>query len=196
VSLQQYKSLLKRARIVLAPGLSSKEIAVVESRFGMQFPPDYRALLMDALPISGDFVDWRHGDPIAIQRQFAWPYEGICFDIEHSDFWLPEWGPRPTSLTDAFAIAAQAVQQAPVLIPICGHRYIPATPSESGNPIFSVYQTDIIYYGRDLLEYLENELSRAVYGEQRYQISEPVKVIPFWSYLVDLNNGQIVDGSV
>jgi len=196
MSLQQSKSLLKHTRIVLAPGLSSEEIAVIESRFGMHFPPDYRALLMDVLPISDDFVDWRHGDLIAIQRQFAWPYDGICFDIEHNDFWLPKWGPRPTNLTEAFAIVAHAVQQAPALIPICGHRYIPATPNESGNPIFSVYQTDIIYYGRDLLEYLENELSRAVFGEQRYQISEPVKVISFWSYLVDVNNGQIADDSV
>ena len=196
MSLQQCKSLLERAHIGLAPGMSSEEVAVVELRFGTHFPPDYRALLMDFLPISDDFVDWRGGAPIAIERQFAWPYDGICFDIEYNDFWLLEWGPRPTNLTDAFAIAAHAVRQAPVLIPICGHRYIPATPSESGNPIFSVYQTDIIYYGRDLLEYLENELSRVVFGEYRYQITEPVKVVPFWSYLVDLNNGQIDDESV
>jgi hypothetical protein len=193
MSLQQCKSLLKRANIVLAPGMSSEEIVAVESRFGMRFPPDYRALLMDVLPISGNFVDWRRGDPIAIQRQFAWPYEGICFDIEYNAFWLPEWGPRPINLTDAFAIATHAVQQAPVLIPIFGHRFIPATPSESDNPIFSVYQTDIIYYGRNLLEYLENELSLAAFGKQRYQISEPVKVIPFWSHLVDLNNGLVAD---
>ena len=77
-----------------------------------------------------------------------------------------------------------------------GHRFIPATPSESDNPIFSVYQTDIICYGRNLLEYLENELSLAAFGKQRYQISEPVKVIPFWSHLVDLNNGLVADEGV
>ena len=45
----------------------------------------------------------------------------------------------------------------PKLIPIYSSRYIPESPKETGNPVFSVYQTDIIYYGFDLLSYFENE---------------------------------------
>ena len=97
-------------------------------------------------------------------------------------------------LQDAFVIAKQAIDQAPKLIPILGHRYIPDSPQESGNPIFSVYQTDIICYGRDLEEYLGNEFGYYFFGQGRYQITKPVRSIAFWSYLVDLNNGAVDDG--
>lgn len=98
-------------------------------------------------------------------------------------------------MTAACAIAHQAIEQAPRLIPIAGHRYIPDAPAEAGNPIFSVYQTDIIYYGRDLFEYLENEFGDYFFGQKRYQITEPVKSIAFWSYLVVINDGGVEDGS-
>ncbi len=75
----------------------------------------------------------------------------MAFDIENNGFWLEAWGPKPEVLSDQLRIAKEHYDQAPKLIPIFSHRYIPATPSEIGNPIFSVYQTDIIYYGYDLL---------------------------------------------
>ena len=53
----------------------------------------------------------------------------------------------------AFAVAKRAMDAAPKLVPIAGHRFIPEAPHEEGNPVFSVHQTDIIYYGRDLAEY-------------------------------------------
>jgi hypothetical protein len=33
----------------------------------------------------------------------------------------------------------------------------PREPNEAGNPIFSVHQTDIIYYGNDLVDYFHDE---------------------------------------
>src|SRR5262249_25570279 len=157
----------------------------IEAEHGFCFPPDYRAFLMFALPVSNGFVDWRNGDRGQIHNQLSWPYEGMCFDIKHNAFWLDDaWGKRPSELTEACAIAKLAIDQAPRLIPVAGHRYIPDAPCEEGNPIFSVYQTDIIYYGRDLFEYLENEFGYYFFGHARYQISEPVKQITFWSELV------------
>ncbi|MCU0492652.1 MAG: SMI1/KNR4 family protein [Chloroflexaceae bacterium] len=160
-------------------------MAAVETRFGVRFPPDYRALLLEVLPISDGFVDWRRDDPSTIREEFDWPYEGIYGEVEHHQFWLPDWGKRPKDSTKAVTIAEQALQQVPVLIPIKGHRYIPATPNEGGNPVFSIVGLDIIYYGADLVEYLENELSSDITGTHRYHITEPVKSIPFWSSLVD-----------
>jgi hypothetical protein len=192
---QPYKTTLEHAGVVFAPGLSNHEIHQIEASYAFRFPADYRAFLMFALPISHGFVDWRHGDRAHIHQQLAWPYEGICFDIEHNNFWLRAWGPRPADLTAAFAIAHQAVAEAPTLIPVAGHRYIPDVPADAGNPIFSVYQTDIIYYGRDLLEYLENEFGYYFFGQSRYQITEPIRSIAFWSHLVAINDGQIEDGS-
>ncbi len=180
--------------MVFAPGLSDGEIQQIEDNYAFHFPPDYRAFLMFALPISNRFVDWRQGDRAKIQEQLAWPYEGMCFDIEHNNFWLRAWGPRLLDLNAAFAIARRAVEEAPTLIPIYGHRYIPATPAEIGNPIFSVWQTDIIYYGRDLFAYLEIEFGNYFSGRRRAPITEPIKPIPFWSYLVAINEGEIDDG--
>lgn len=44
-----------------------------------------------------------------------------------------------------------------MLIPVCGHRYLPAEPCSAGNPVLSVYQMDIIVYGRDLAAYFAAE---------------------------------------
>jgi hypothetical protein len=122
----------------------------------------------------------------AIRERLDFPRDGIFFDIEHNAFWLDEWGTRPAGLSDAFAIARRAVADAPVLIPICGHRYIPAEPSEPGNPVYSVHQTDIIYYGAHLMEYFQNEFGY-YFGRTGYQISENVRPIRFWSRLVEAN---------
>jgi hypothetical protein len=72
------------------------------------------------------------------------------------------------------------------LIPICSHRYIPAAPHEAGNPVFSVHQTDIIYYGADLMDYLQNEFN-FYFGRTGYAITGSPKRIPFWSELTEMN---------
>lgn len=100
------------------------------------------------------------------------------FDIRHNTFWPAAWGPRPESLEEAFQFAAQAVATAPRLIPVFGHRYIPAEPARAGNPVFSVHQTDIIVYGNDLLSYFANEF-RAV--ASWYTPPLDARPIRFWS---------------
>src|SRR5262245_5683087 len=113
MELQYYKTTLEQAGVIFAPGLSADDIHQIETSYAFRFPADYRAFLMFALPISNGFVDWRHADRAQIQQQLIWPYEGMCFDIEHNHFWLRTWGPRPTDLTVACTIAQQAVEQAP-----------------------------------------------------------------------------------
>lgn len=108
-----------------------------------------------------------------------WPLEGIIFDIENNDFWLREWGDRPASSNERAEVASAAVSHAPKLIPLISHRYIPTEPSESGNPVFSIYQTDIIYYGANLTHYFENEFGGwSALDESAY------RHIRFWSDLV------------
>lgn len=115
----------------------------------------------------------------------------MCFDIKNNSFWPSEWGDRPSSLEEAFEIARKVVKAAPTLIPITGHRYIPDRPYEPGNPVFSVYQTDVIYYGSDLFNYLENEFTYYFRGpgEYFYGMGEEVRIkdIEFWSKLVQWN---------
>src|SRR6266487_3163348 len=119
---------LASAGVKIAPGLAAEEFARVEGQFAFRFPPDLREFLSIGLPVSEPWVDWRGADEAIIRERFNWPAHGICFDIEHNQFWLDEWGPRPASLTDALRIARRAVSDAPLLIPIFSHRYLPANP--------------------------------------------------------------------
>jgi hypothetical protein len=177
---------LKRAGVEFLPGLTSPELQHIENEYEFRFPPDLRDFLMFALPISKGFINWRNRDKEEIQKRLSWPFEGICFDIEQNAFWLKEWGLKPDSLQEAFYRAHVAIEDAPKLIPIRGHRYIPDRPHERNNPIFSVYQTDIIYYGNTLPRYLENEF-RYYFGTPEYNLKGEIKTIDFWSYLVELN---------
>ena len=97
-----------------------------------------------------------------------------------------EWGSRPSDNEAAFAIARDKINAAPKLIPICGHRYIPDTPNIEGNPVFSVYQTGIIYYGSDLGNYLENEF-HYYFQTSEYFLKQPIREIELWSRLVAEN---------
>jgi hypothetical protein len=155
---------LTSRNVIFENGLTDAEVKRVEVRFGFEFPPDLRAFLQTALPVAvrskpedRSFPNWRISEPDDIVRKLTWPFEGIAFDIENNVFWLDEWGARPDKLEEALAIAQRAVADAPRLIPIYSHRYLPGEPLLAGNPILSVYQTDIIYYGHDLWDYFVNE---------------------------------------
>ncbi len=106
------------------------------------------------------------------------------FDIEHNDFWWEAWGKRPPALSEACAIAQAKVEGTPRLIPVYGHRYLPAEPASSGNPVFSVHQTDIIVYGRDLRTYLACDFGPVDWSEA---VRGNLRRIRFWSDLVDAN---------
>jgi hypothetical protein len=58
-----------------------------------------------------------------------------------------------------------------------------ASPHEAGNPVFSIFGDDAIYYGANLKDYFERE-----FGDWRVR-SRPwpnqIKYIPFWSDLVE-----------
>jgi hypothetical protein len=112
---------------------------------------------------------------------------GICFDVEHDGFWIRDWGPKPDVLQEAFQIARKLVKQAPPLIPVFSHRFLPAEPATAGNPVLSVYQTDIIYYGIDLASYFANEFEfpPASHGNG----DKSPRRIRFWSDIIDRADG-------
>jgi hypothetical protein len=172
---------LRGQGVAFGQGLTDAEVRATEDRFGFRFPPDLRSLLQAALPVSDGFPDWRHEEEGALRARLEWPLEGIWLDIEHNGFWMAEWGTRPDDLTGAKEIARRAVAAAPVLIPVYGHRYLPAEPAEAGNPVFSVVQTDIIIYGSDLGDCFRAEFRRIRLPDWPH--AEPRR-IRFWSELV------------
>ena len=73
--------------------------------------------------------------------------------------------------------------QAPKLIPIYSHRYLPIIDGEDDPPVISVVGSDIIYYGCNLSDYFNREF----FGGKG-AISIPMNNrIPFWSDIIDYN---------
>jgi len=173
-------NLLREKGVPFAEGLNCGELDSAEEYFGICFPDDYRELLHEALPVGERFPDWRRR-PDSIRRSLDWPWDGMAFDIKQNSWWSESWGSKPPSLDDSLRIAKHHFDQAPTLIPVYGHRYIPSEPVAGGNPIYSVHQMDIIYYGATLKEYLEVEFLDGA----RSTISNSFRPIRFWSDVVE-----------
>lgn len=167
-------SVLHRARLTLGPGLTDDQISEIEGRYAFRFNPDHRDVLRQVTP--DGWIDWL-GDEESVRDRLTWPIEGFLFDVERA-FWMPAWGERPARKTAAIDIARQRLTAEHTLVPITGHRYIPAAPEPSGAPVLSVYQTDVIYYGADLADYCAFEYL----GES---IGATPRPVPFWSDVVD-----------
>jgi len=165
-------------REVWANGYTSGELDAAQERYRIRFPPDLVELLLDRRPIDG--WDWRT-DGEGIRRALEHPLNGLLFDLEHNGLWWPEWGERPASADERAEVVTAVVNAAPRLIPLIAHRYIPDAPHKAGNPVFSVMQSDVIYYGANLTEYFANEFRGT------YQVG-PARRIPFWTELVERNS--------
>jgi len=183
--------LLKEKDISFDNGLTDTEIEKVNHDFGITFPSDLKLFLQTELPVSSGFVHWRYGinskkGKQEIENRLNWPLEGMLFDIKNNSFWLDKWGTKPADYNKQKKIAINELTTQPKLIPVYSHRYIASEPSEISNPIFSVYQMDIIYYGNDLMDYFSNEFNIEL-PKSFGAINEP-KQIQFWSKMVDLNS--------
>lgn len=176
--------LLKDKGIRFEKGLTDEELITIEADFNFRFPPDLQVLLCLALPVSKSFVDWRRAISsrkyeTEVLERIHWPLEGMLFDIRNNVFWNEEWGEKPELFEQQKEIAEEHFQKYPRLIPIYSHRYIPVTPYTTGNPVFSVYQMDIIYYGNGLASYFRNEFH--VKLPDYFNIPNEAKHIEFWS---------------
>lgn len=160
-------------------GLSDSELATAQVEAGVAFPPDLCELLTDTLPSGPKFPDWRNRPRDAMDTWRARLVDGIHFDVLNNDFWPSTWPARPDGPAESRELVAQRLAEVPALIPIYSHRAIPHEPLETGNPIFSVMQTDIIVYGNDLVDYLRHEFHGGSYTELA---TRPIR---FWTAMLD-----------
>jgi hypothetical protein len=65
------------------------------------------------------------------------------------------------------------------MVPIYAHRYLPAGRSTYGHRVLSIFQTDIIFYGTYLVDYIHQEFSGA--GCHIDGNWTPPPLVPFWS---------------
>jgi len=132
------------------------------------------------MPTGKHFPDWRACDEPHLNDWLNRPREGVLFDVAHNDFWLTEWGDRPSDLAEANVIVNRLIDDAPKLIPIYMHRMMPSEPSTEGNPVFSVHQTDIIAYGVDLTDYFAQEFTFTEDEKDDWTLPHNVRPIRFW----------------
>ncbi|WP_411771324.1 hypothetical protein [Streptomyces gramineus] len=186
------RRLARTGRYAFEPGLTDAEFSRIERECGFEFADDHRSFLAAGLPVnippedgqtwSRPWPDWRSGDSDSLREQLAWPVEGVLLDVEHHTFWYEGWGERPVDATAARETARHHLAEAPVLVPVYAHRFLPAGRGSFGHPVLSMWQTDIIYYGLDLSDYMHQE-----FDDARGEIDEswnPQATVPFWRDLL------------
>lgn len=173
-------------------GLSSAEIDAIENALGFATPSDFRFLLQNVRDPGGVLFPWSSFRLEAYRARIDRVLHGVLFDVEENWLWLKRWGSRPDTAPARERLVREDFATWPKLLPISGRRYLPAEPCEAGNPVFSIQQTDIIYYGSDLASYLLNELIARDPEEQQRLLDHPRR-IPIWSDFAERTPGFAVD---
>lgn len=184
---QRAAQMLSDAGVELSTGLTEDEFESVHDRFGFRFNPDHHSLLAAGLPVGDLWPNWRNGDEAVLHTWLDAIARGFIFDAlnQTPPFWPSSWGAIPSSPDDVAATVRSQLRTWPLLVPIHGHRFTPAAPFPTGSPVFSIHQTDAIYYGADLIEYLTNELPL---GSGIKSLSPRAVHVPFWSHFVESSN--------
>lgn len=173
-----------RKRVVYGQGgMQAYEIENVEGQLGFRLPEDFKFLLMNVKDDGGVLFPWAKFSKYEYDESIKWIFGGIEFDIENNGFWLEDrWGPRPAELPARLDIVRRDFASWPKLVPVYGHRFLAAEPCMPGNPVFSIMQTDIIYYGANLAHYLVHEF---IPGEAHAAHTSPINIrkIDVWDEL-------------
>ncbi len=181
---QSLIELLKSKGVSFANGLCDDDYSFIYEQYHIIFPPDLKELLSSSQPISSGFIIWSDKSSSNIDfinKMIDWPIESILFDVINNSFWYKYWGEKPKSIEESIITAKSELLKVPKMIPIFKHRYIPMSPSENNNPVFSIYQSDVIYYGDNLYSYLEIEFNLKDYNTIQ---NNHIKQIDFWSNLI------------
>lgn len=171
---------LRLAGVGFEPGLSAEEVDRVQDCLGFQFGPEHLAFLQTGLPTGEPaWPNWREDSLDQLRGRLVWPVDGAIFDVNHNDFWPTSWGARPSQEAERTQVARHHLALVPRLVPLFGHRYLTTDPAYQPSPVFSVYQTDVIYYGATILNWAENEFE----GKKAIEPWPPSVRVPFWSEL-------------
>lgn len=171
-------------------GMTAAQIASVEAQLGFRLPEDFAYLLQNIRDEGGVFFPWLKFDRKNYDEMMEFVWGGIEFDIDANDLWLYRWGERPRDLAEAFAIARRDFATWPKLVPVYGHRFLAVEPCVLGNPVFSIVQTDIVYYGSDLAHYLVNEFLDHDWEAH----TQGARHIEIWSDLIDGRSDLLATG--
>jgi hypothetical protein len=105
------------------------------------------------------------------------------WSIEADDSWHPNWGKRPASASERARVVRELAENGPQLIPVFQHRYLVGAPEVEGNPVLSMYGSDVIVYADDLESYLTIELTDQPWHVSRH--GELAEMLGFWWDVID-----------
>ena len=174
--------LMKSHHIKFEVGLTHEEIIKAEDVYGIQFPKSLKDFLMEGLPVSDGFYNWRNMEEKNIdyiKKMMVAPIEAI-HELAEEVYWCDTWGEEPDNVTEIKKIVRERLESAPKLLPIYAHRYMPMILEEQP-PIISVHNVDIIYYGESLEDYFQVEFGNKPQNMIRF---ESIKPISFWSEIM------------
>ena len=186
INLEKIRHILENKGIEIYDGLSEEEFEKIENFYNIKFPKVLRILYKSFLPNFYNWRDFSENNVKNIKQSLYWPIEGILFDIENNNFWMDCFGEKTGDIEQNKAKAEEylknAKEEVPRLIPIYSHRYVPSFPDSIDVPVFSVMQTDIIYYGKNIENYFEHEFGNN-YNPEQESADLGIIEIPFWSKL-------------
>ena len=173
-----YKTIIcymRRAGVEFAPGLSEDEILQIETTYGVRFPASLREFYQTALPVfcaHNVFPRWNDFSAkniAAIRERMAAPYQWLRRDVERG-FCPPAWEGKDID---------RLFGEAPKLIPVYAHRYMPAI-DHPDPPVISTVGRDTIVYGRNLRDYLERDFTQNDPVADR----KDIPFVPVWSDVI------------
>ncbi|XP_014520489.1 uncharacterized protein LOC106777419 [Vigna radiata var. radiata] len=170
---------LKSSNVVIDEGLSDLELRNLESKLKFLFPPDLRAILQQGLPISQGFPNWRSSSTQQLQILLNLPASLILRRVSNTRFWHPSWGPKPPDPTQ---VLRRLLNDAPRLVPIYRHCYIPSSPEAAGNPVFYVDDSgDVCLLSFDLSGFFRELLAQET--DEPVWAATAARKVRFWSEL-------------
>ena len=187
INIEKIRQILENKGIEIHNGLSDEEFEKIEKFYNIKFPRVLKILYKSFLPNLYNWRDFSEDNVQKMKKYLNMPIEGILFDIQYNGFWLDCFGEKTGDIEQNKAKAEEYLKNAkeeevPRLIPIYSHRYVPSFPDSIDVPVFSVMQTDIIYYGKNIENYFEHEFGNN-YNPEQESADLGVIEIPFWSKL-------------
>lgn len=180
-----YKEIIKLLElqgVEFETGMTYDEITKIEKIYEIQFPESLKQFLMEGLPISKGFYNWRNVEQDNInfiKKIITLPIETID-ELAEEIYWCDDWGEEPENEMDIAKKVREKLRNAPKLLPIYAHRYMPMLLDEQP-PVVSIHNMDIIYYGENLEDYFQVEFGKKNQNEISF---ENIKPIPFWSEIM------------
>ena len=187
INIEKIREILTKKEIKLYEGLTDEEFEKIEKFYSIKFPISLRTLYKELLPEFYNWRDFSEENVENIKNFLNAPIQGMLFDIQYNGFWKKCFGQKTDDVEENKRIALEYLEKSnnetvPKLIPIYSHRFVPSYPDIIDIPVISVVQTDIIYYGNNLVDYFENE-----FHEKKNK--EPAdlhnKYIPFWTDIIN-----------